>query len=110
MAKIESLISEFSDDSSDVFYDPAEPPAIPLAPISRPTIPEAASMHDLAYGGNESPFAITAQKLFENEGIIPPEEAAGLDIKPVPVYPYVEVGEDGGIISEPIMLYFAEER
>ncbi len=109
MANIESLLGEFRDDSSGVFFNP-EPPAIPLAPVSRPTIPEAASMHDLAYGGNESPFALTAQKLFENRGIISSEKAAEMDIKPKTIHPLVEVGEGGEIISGPIILYFAEER
>lgn len=110
MANIESLMSEYDNDPSDVFIDPAQPRPIPLAPVSRPTIPEAASLHDIAFGGSESPFALTAQVLFENQGVIPPEEVSQLDSIPVSTPPLLEVRPDGGIVSEPIMLYFAEER
>lgn len=87
-----------------------EAPAIPLPPVSRPVADEAAHLHDIAFGGSESPTALIAQKLFENQGVLTPQQIHQAGLNPTTIRPLIEVKANGGVSSRPIIAYFAEER
>jgi hypothetical protein len=109
--------SKKSQVESSISEDPASIPVakettIPLPPVSKPQSMPAGYIHEMAYN-SDHPLTPVAQKLFENHGVIPPnqvQELADNGNSVVERKGMFEIDPSGSITSQPIIDHFNGDK